>query len=467
MLPTNTDTIQRAIEMSQKKWKKTGIGLVLLFSSCQLTQTLPSTHPNQQNPLPSSTVRPTEGSAGIKTPTPISSPLLSSLTSQELDLLKNSKLLNGYNHLAFELLHFFSKDLPKDKNLIFSPLAIASLLTVFYYQSTGTERQTLGKILQIEGMSNAQVQQEFDLLRRYLKSLTLFLIEDRYDGKAELLTSLWLNQNSSLALPGQELQSVFNASLFHLPFQPETEKQMNQWIQTHTQGQINQMVAEKSLSASQNLYLLNALSFSSSLAFTFHKELTQNTDFINAMNKPVSFPFMNMNVTIQPGRFNDHSKNTFYGETLDAKALGLFFRNGLRLMLVLPQAKPTLDWAQILGYGEWYTLKNSLREHSVKDVSVPRWKQKQTHSLLPLLQSWGLGQDKNNPLLKPDQALHTVNLELSEDGIDGTEFGAFQNLGPLPNTLSFSVNRPFFYTLHDTQMNFILYMGIINDPTQP
>jgi len=119
------------------------------------------------------------------TPKPIAAPLLNSLTDTELESLKNSPLLNGYNHLAFELLRTLSKDLPKDQNLVFSPLAIAHFLTQRHQSSSDSEQKNLSKILGIEGLSQTQIQAESELLKRYLENKsnteahqTLFLRPD-------------------------------------------------------------------------------------------------------------------------------------------------------------------------------------------------------------------------------------------------------------------------------------------------
>jgi serine protease inhibitor len=70
--------------------------------------------------------------------------------------------------------------------------------------------------------------------------------------------------------------------------------------------------------------------------------------------------------------------------------------------------------------------------------------------------------------LKLGSAVHYSTLTISEDGIGGgTVNPRASNLEEPTKQLRFVVDKPFFYTIHDKYTNAILYMGIVNDPTQP
>jgi serine protease inhibitor len=148
-----------------------GIALVVWLSlvACQIiptTKTNPSLSPSPAN----ENKQTSHATHSPQMPSPIATSRLNSLTDTELQTLKNSQLLDGYNHLAFELLRLLSKDLPKDQNLVFSPLAIAHFLTQRHQSSSDSEQKNLSKILGIEGLSQTQIQAESELLKRYLEN---------------------------------------------------------------------------------------------------------------------------------------------------------------------------------------------------------------------------------------------------------------------------------------------------------
>ncbi|MBT9546087.1 MAG: hypothetical protein IV090_11910 [Candidatus Sericytochromatia bacterium] len=321
-----------------------------------------------------------------ETPKPIAAPLLNSLTDTELETLKNSQLLNGYNHLAFELLRFLSKDLPKDQNLLFSPLSIAHFLTQHYQSSSDSEQKNIRKILGLEGLSPTQIQIDSELLKRYLEN-------------------------------------------------------------------------KSNTEAHQTLFLRPDTAFNTHWRYPFYTNQTQAQPFQTAGGAKKNVPFMQINPRINPKEL-DGTKSTYFAESLDLQALGQHLHAGFELLCIVPQNKSALAWAQTGFYGEWYALKSSLQERTMGELWIPRWQETQTHPLASLFVQWGLP--------KPTEGFHSAQIRVNEQGINTQQARATDQILGIPaNPLLFKLNRPFVYTLHDRYTNAILYMGIINDPTQP
>ncbi|MBT9546072.1 MAG: serpin family protein [Candidatus Sericytochromatia bacterium] len=443
-----------------------GMALVVWLSlvACQIiptTKTNPSLSPSPVN----ENKQTSHATPSPQMPSPIATSRLNSLTDTELQSLKNSQLLDGYNHLAFELLHILSKDLPKDQNLVFSPLSIASLLTVLYLGSSGETRQTLGKVLQIEGMSNEEVSQAYALLKRSLQSEEAF--------ETGIFHSIWIQKNQAFTdefVP--QATDLYDVQFETGSMDFETENRINNWIREKTHNQISAILPQNTLQPKSQFILLNTLYLRANWLYTFSPSLTYHDTFTTALNEQKQALFLHKNPRKAPF---DEGKEIYFSEQLDVKAINERLRQ-LDLLIALPQAKSALEWAKTLTYGEWYSLKMAIRKGSlIEEIAFPRWKQEQAHDLKTLMAPLGLDKILTSPdfspLMKmvkqPDQMLHKAKVSLNEQGIDGPLVSSGQSLGgEITPRIRFVADRPFFYSI-SSYTNAILYMGIVNDPSKP
>ncbi len=456
--------------MSGNVYKGMALVVWLSLAACQILPTTRTTPPTGAKPsLSSSPVSEITQSSHVapspQMPGPISAPLLNSLTDTELETLKKSQLLNGYNHLAFELLHILSKDLAKDQNLLFSPLSIASLLTVLYLGSSGETRLALGKVLQIEGLSNEEVSQAYALLKRSLQSETEF--------ETGIFHSIWIQKGQAFKPEFMsQVSEVYNAQFETGPMDSETENRINTWIREKTHNQINTIIPQNTLQSNSQFILLNTLYLRANWLYTFSHSLTYHDTFTTALGEQKKALFLHKNPQKEPF---DEGKEIYFSEQLEIKAVNERLRQ-LNLIIALPQAKSALEWAKTLTYGEWYSLNTAIRKgHLIEEIALPRWHQEQTHDLTKLMVPLGLGKILTSPdfsplmptFKKPDQMLHKAKVSLNEQGIDGPLVSSGQSLGgEITPRIRFVADRPFFYSI-SSNTNAILYMGIVNDPSLP
>jgi serine protease inhibitor len=485
MSPTNTGTIQRAIEMvTNLIWKRSLLGLsLLLWGGCKpsppggpgpsgLAVSSPSAATSTAQPIlsPSPTA--------TATPKPIAAPNLPPLTNSERKELEQSKLLDGYRELAFELLHLLSKELPPEKNLIFSPYSIGTSLTLLYLGASGSSKQELAKLLHIEQMSEKQVLREFELLkRRELSRIDSFSKINETYPDVENINAFWLAAGRNF-VPSyiQQVQPLYPYFLT-LPANENTATYLKQWIQTQSRGQVGELDSfEEEIAPEQNSGLLSALYLRAHWYYPFESEKTQSRTFTTETAQSKVFPFMVIDPMINQFQTIDSRKDVYYSDQFNAQAIKLGLAYTYDMMIVLPKEKSALTWAKTTTAGEWYGLKSSMEIRGIQELAVPRWTQKQSHNLLPLLQTLGASTLNQNPdfsnlmqsSLKLGSARHYSALTITEDGVGGgTVNSRAQNLEEPTKQLSFVVDKPFFYTIHDDYTNAILYMGTINDPTQP
>jgi serine protease inhibitor len=449
--------------------KKASIGLSLLLLSCQIAPAGPLPSGSSASPSTQATAESVlSPSATTKaTPIPIVASRFSSLTSEEFARLKKSKLLDGYNKLGFEMLHFLSKDLNAEQNLLFSPMSIAALLTLLYQASTGETRTALGKILAIEGMSNEQVTQEFELLKQHLGSAL--------EANTTLLNSLWSNAGQFEPLFFKQAEATYEALFASVPSLKDREIAIQNWIKTQSQGQFGPLELDTKTDLNKELVLLTALSFSATWNYPFYSSQTLSQPFQTASGKFKPALFMHINPDLDRSLL-DSRKSTTYSESLDSQALGHHLHSGFEVLFFLPKFQPALSWAKGGTYGEWFTLKSSLKEHTLGQLFIPLWQQTHNHNLEALFNQWDLfkspkmGDLSQLISLLPQgiKAFHGAHISINERGVNTMVVReTSQILGIPANPIQFKLDRPFFYTVHDQYTNAILYMGIVNDPTQP
>jgi serine protease inhibitor len=227
----------------------------------------------------------------------------------------------------------------------------------------------------------------------------------------------------------------------------------------------------------QNLGLLNSLYMRAHWFYSYEPEKTQTRQFTTETGLIKAHSFMRIDPTINyPNNPRDGGKDVSYSQVLGAEAISQDLAWGYEMMIIRPTEKSALSWAQIATVGEWYTLKSGMEVYGIQELVMPRWRQEQNHNLLSLLQKLNLPTFNQNPdlskllekPLKLEFIQHHTALDIDEKGLNGgTKDPRGSNLEEPKKQLSFAVDKPFFYTIHNKYTNAILYMGIVNDPTQP
>jgi serine protease inhibitor len=413
------------------------------------------------------------------TPKPIATPNLPPLTSAEQKELEQSKLLDGYRELAFDLLRLLSKDLPPEKNLIFSPYSMGTSLTLLYLGASGSSKQALAKLLHIENMSEKQVLREFELLKRKeLSRINSFSEIDESFPDVESINAFWLAAGQSFVPSYIQQVQPFYAYYLNVPANENVATYLSQWMQTQSRGQVDVDFAKEGFRHGQALGLLSCLYLRAHWKYLFEAEKTQPRMFTTETAQSKVYPFMVIDpmIKLKQLRTLDGGKDFYYSDQFNAQAIRQDFSSSYSMMIVLPKEKSALNWAKTTTAGEWYELKSGMEIRGIQELALPRWSQKQSHDLLPILQKLGATALMQNPdfsamlpsPLKLGSAVHYSTLSISEEGIGGGTFDArFSNLEEPTKQLRFVVDKPFFYTVHDQYTNAILYMGIVNDPTQP
>ena len=341
-------------------------------------------------------------------------------------------------------------------NIFISPLSISLALTMTYNGALGKTKQAMAKTLEIEGMDLGAVNRANAELREILKSA---------DPQIELAiaNSIWLRNTFDEVNPDflDRNERFFGAEIASLDFDdPQTLETINQWVNTNTQGKIQQILGD--IKKHEVMFLINAIYFKGSWKGKFDPLKTQDSVFhlIDGGEKQV--PMMS------------HTCNYSYLWEESFRAVGLPYGEGrMSMYIFLPEPSSNLDeFLEDLNAENWENWLSGFWEELDLRLMMPRFKLEYEVLLNDALKALGMeiafipfraNLEGIAPLLYIEKVIHKTFLEVNEEG---TEAAAVTLVGPPPASTPgpFIVNRPFFFAIHDNWTNTILFMGIIVEP---
>lgn len=139
----------------------------------------------------------------------------------------------------------------KDKNTLISPLSVLSALAM---TANGAHEETLRQMESVFGMN--------------AKALSLYLycyVQDLPQGegyKLNLANSIWVNDDHHFTANQDFLQTnadFYGADIFKAPFNDQTCREINNWINEKTDGMIEEVLDQ--IPDMALMYLVNALAF--------------------------------------------------------------------------------------------------------------------------------------------------------------------------------------------------------------
>ena len=167
-------------------------------------------------------------------------------TVAELD----GAFINNQWRLAMEL--FKSSNKTSDGNVLISPLSIQLALAM---TANGAEGETKSQMERLLGGEYT-----IDELNAYLKTYVSNLPNEK-SSKLNVANSIWFRKNNFV--PNQFFlqtnKDYYDASIYSAPFDKTTLADINNWVNTNTDGMIKKLLDQ--IDESSLMYLINAIAF--------------------------------------------------------------------------------------------------------------------------------------------------------------------------------------------------------------
>ncbi len=348
----------------------------------------------------------------------------------------------------------------KGDNKVISPLSIKIAMAM---ASEGASQGTLEEIYQSIGLN----QESKIEIKKLIES-----ISNQGEIIFEIANSTWARQGLDFKADFKNtLEDYYMSEAKVLDFtNPSSKDVINSWVKNKTNNKIDSII--DTISPNDIMYLINAIYFNADWKEQFKKEFTREQDFNLTNGSKVKVDMMNRS-----------SEDFSYQEDADFQAVELpYGENGRFVMRVyLPNEKTDIkDFVSditIEKYNSWK--KNfAIKEGS---LSLPKFKSEYSESLKEALISIGVIDafdpqkanfermiDISNANVYISDVKHKTYIDVSEKGTEAAAVTAvIMQMTSMPTEeerFEMVVDRPFFFTIDDTEQDLIIFMGVIEKP---
>lgn len=368
----------------------------------------------------------------------------------EVNLFKEGYLASNQNSIS---------------NTVISPLSVKMAMAMVTEGASGDTLTQLREVLQLNENS-----------KEYYKSMLDDILKQD-DITLNIANSIWSREGLQFKSDFLNiLDRYFRADAKTLDFNnPSSVDVINNWVDNKTEGKINRILDR--IDPLEKMFLINAIYFNANWSEQFNEEMTQEKDFTLKDGSKVKTDLMSMDSDFQ------------YQENDEFQAVELpYGKDGRFVMRVyLPKESKSIDdFVNVLTREKLDQWSESFSEKEGY-LELPKFKTEYEKSLKDILIKLGIieafdpnlanfiniiDKDVIKDNLYISQVRHKTYIDVSEKGTEAAAVTmvAVDIVGSLPvkpvEKFEMIVDRPFFFTIDDTKLNEILFMGTILDPLE-
>lgn len=390
-------------------------------------------------------------------------------------------LVRGFNVLGLRLYDH----LRGDENCFFSPLSIATALSMLL---PGAKGVTLREIATLLGFD-----EQLDTAPEQVASLMAVLIRRRfteweYDEatgenreverdafRLHLANGLFLKRDYPLKAGYRDiLQADFKADLYPSDFEdPQgAADQINGWVDDQTRGMITNLIDPSVIGPLTRLMLLNAVYFFAEWTEQFNEAATTSEPF---------YLLSGAGADSVPVQMMHGIRSLPYAAdaALGVEVVDIPYK-AMSILVLLPKAGKLESLERGLTEGLLDRIDKQLRVREV-DLRFPKFETESAYRLRDTLQTLGLqtmfdreaadfGGVTDDPMgLFVSEVIHRARIRVDEYGTEAaaataTAMFAGAALGEPPKPIPFIMNRPFVFFIRDDVTKTILFAGRVTNP---
>ena len=342
-------------------------------------------------------------------------------------------------------------------NVFISPTSISMALSMVYNGALGNTKSAMQQTLDYQNL-------DLNNINKGNLALVTNLKNPDKEVTLSIANSLWLRQgvkfnNNFLNTVKQSYEAKASTLDFSSPQAPVT---INNWVSSATNGKIPTIVNQ--IPGSEVMYLINAVYFNGSWNKTFDKSSTQNYSFTTGDGSVIQYPLMSQEGTYK--YFEDNGLKSIqlpYGKN-KRLSMNVYLPNNMVAFL------KDFSYTQLTAWSRKYT-------NSQGTILLPKFKLNYSQTLNDTLTNMGMGiafQDQANfgnigKDLKISDVKHVTYINVDETGTEAaaaTSVGIGTTSAAGPSGFFMQVDKPFLFTIQDNSTNDILFVGVIEKPSQ-
>ncbi|GGP09973.1 serpin family protein [Oceanobacillus neutriphilus] len=374
------------------------------------------------------------------------------------DKASKETVQSGLNQLGFEALSGLDKD--EDGNLFISPVSIWTALNMAYHGAGGETKEEMAEVLGIENIDS-------DALLAANHNLLVNQTEDNEELELYLANAIWFREDMEIESAYQEMmETSYLAQIEPLT----TEDAINDWVAEQTNDRIDKMIDE--ISPNLILFLLNAVYFQGDWTYPFDESLTEDQKFHLADGSTIETPTMVL-----------YEEELNYAENDDVQVVSLPYEEEetIQMQIFLPNEDTSFaDFQEDFSLEKWQEWTEDM-EKQTGTVFLPSFTLEYESELNDLFIDLGMEQ-----AFAPDQAnfsnmftsiedkgayideiYHKTFIYVNEEGTEAagaTSVSIEETAAIIQDTFQMEIDRPFLFTITNTEENIILFMGSIEQP---
>lgn len=343
------------------------------------------------------------------------------------------------------------------RNATVSPVSVAVLLAMVLAGADGDTAEAMADVLHLEDSRDVRV------------GALLSQLADTEDVTLSVGNALWANQGTPLEEDYRTfVQDTFGATLEETDLgAQQTADEIDAWVDERTEGRIAEIAADLGLpDPAAVLVLVNAVYFLGEWTTQFDPGDTHGGPFTLPDGSQVEVPLMHL-----------YEEKFEYVERDGYRMLRLPYGEAGRygMEVLLPDDGVGLGTVlDSLDAAEWSAAVDGLTERTVHELALPRfeleWKAELNDPLSRLGMAPAFGPAADFRPMSPadpwlDVVAHKTYINVDEQGTEAAGVtGGFMATSAMPDQLTFRVDRPFAFTISDTETGTILFLGAVADP---
>lgn len=366
----------------------------------------------------------------------------------------------GQTEFAISLL---KNEYSNDKNSLISPYSIIQALGMTANGAAGDTKTEMERVL-----GNMPIEKLNSYLKTVRESQT---ITDTC--KLSTANSIWVKNGGGLSVYPEFLQTnanYFNSDVYYAPFDNTTVTDINNWVNTNTDGMIKKLLNENEISKDAAVYLINAVTFDAEWANKYTDHSIGNYDFYAGDGSVQNCEMMN-------------SKENFYISDENADGfLKYYDGNKYAFAAILPDENISLeDYISGLTAESFYEMiSNPHIEYDHIRARLPKFSFDDDLQLKDTLSDMGMptafikeeadfsnmGQSDLD-IIYINKVKHMTHIEVNEAGtkagaVISVEVNAPTSVAPQPE-INVILDRPFLFSIIDTENNIPVFIGTLNN----
>ena len=352
-------------------------------------------------------------------------------------------------------LRLFQNCFQNGDNTLVSPLSVLSALGM---TSNGADGNTLAQMEETFGLTTEE-------MNRYLYAYTRDLPQgEKY--KLSPANAIWFQDREGLFFEEYFLQTNadwYDAGLYRAPFDDSTLKEINEWVETKTDGMVKDILDE--ISGDAIMYLVNALAFDAEWETIYRESQVRDGIFTAADGEEQEANLM-------------YSEEYCYLEDENATGFVKYYADRTyAFVALLPNEDIGLEEYAASLTGEHLNQLFTDSQDIMVNAAIPKFQCEFSTEMSDVLKSMGMT-DAFNPSLADfsqlghsdrgniyiSRVLHKTYISVDHKG---TKAGAataveLRDGGAPIMSKSVRLDRPFIYMLIDCRENLPVFIGVLN-----